>query len=111
MEPIDKPSSRPEQSSDFGKAKVAGIVNQAMHTAAINNELKRRILTLMNMADIPDKKLSREPRLLKTIFCPADRGCGPIYPPHRIASFRKILRGHRAIPAPQLKDRRAGLGK
>lgn len=62
----DKPSSRPEQSSDFRKAKMPGIVNQAMHTAAINNELKGRILTLMNMADIPDKKLSREPRLLKT---------------------------------------------
>jgi hypothetical protein len=76
----DKPSSRPEQSSDFRKAKMPGIVNQAMHTAAINNELKRRILTLMNMADIPDKKLSREPRLLKTIFCPADRGCGQSTP-------------------------------
>lgn len=51
----DKPSSRPEQSSDFGKAKVASFVNQAMRTAAIDNELKRRILALMNMADIPDK--------------------------------------------------------
>jgi hypothetical protein len=48
---------------------VAGIINQAMHTAAINNELKRRILTLMNMADISDKKFAGDP-LAENDFVP-----------------------------------------
>ena len=53
----DKSSSGFEQSSHLRKAAAAGIINQAMQTTAINNELKRGILTLVDITDMTDKKV------------------------------------------------------
>ena len=84
----DKPSSRPEQSSDFRKQRCrASSIRQCVQLPSIMSS--RSHPGTDEYGRHPRQKLSREPRLLKTIFLPSGSRLQINLSPHGIASFSK----------------------